>query len=266
MDRKTTDSRSVEKITNQLRKLVDTDKFQSRVLAIRVALGIPTKGIEMTQRDRDHLGDPFYIPENTTLDNGATKSSFQKQINTLTKALEDMFAIQGAFLKEVIKCYVYYNSLEFDEVAKRMPSLSKTALCEFRDWKLILMERFWNDEVDSDLATGFVDELIRGARVYPLTLGIHPDAGKEDIIAYIKANWERIKNAQTHYAIDPSKSIKNSKIKINEKNKRIQDFVYENRHLPLRKISTKLFERLGVNKDIGAVGKIRSLEIKRRKK
>jgi hypothetical protein len=266
MDKKTTDSRSVEKVTNQLRKLVDTDKFQSEVFAIRAALGIPFKGHEMTQRDRDHLGDPFYMPENTEFDNGATKSSFQKQINILTKTLEDMLAIQSAFLKEVIKGYVYYNSLEFDEIAKRMPSSSKTALCEFRDWKLILMERFWNDEVDSDLAVGFAEELIRGAKVYPLTLGIHPDAGQEDIIAYIKANWERIKNAQTRYAVDPSKSIKNSKVKINEKNKKIKDFVYENRHLSLREISTKLSEELGIDRDIGAVGKIRSLEIKRRKK
>ncbi len=265
MDEKTTDSRSVGKIANQLRKLVDTDKFQSAVLAFRAALGIPSKGLEMTQRNRDHLGDPFYVPENSLWDKRSTRAKFIKQSNLFVSSLESNLAVKShIFLNQVIKGYAYYGSLEFDEVAKQMPWSEKTALCEFKDWKLMLLERFWHGEVDPDLAPGFTEELIRGAEQYPLILRIHPDASQRDIISYIKENWNRIERAQSQYLVPKNNSVKNSKITLNEDNRKIVALVHLHPNSTLKEIKRLLKEQLGVTKTYEEVGKIRSTEKKRR--
>lgn len=263
MNKKTTDSRSVKKVLNQLRKLVDTDKFQSEVLAIRAALGIPTEGLEMTQQDRDHLGDMFYTPERAIVDK-ETKKNFIKQSNVLMRTLEDMLVVQGALLGQVIKNYVYYGSLELDETANQMPWWDKPALCEFKDWKSMLLERFWHGEVDADGAEEFVEELMLGIEQYPLILRIHPDASQRDIVSYIKNNWDQIEHAQWRYSVPKNKSVKNSKVTLNEDNRKIAALIHLYPNSTLKEIKTELQEQLGVTKSYDEIGKIRSLEKKRR--
>lgn len=264
MDKKTTDSRSVEKVLNQLRKLVDTDKFQSKVLTIRAALGIPVDGLEMTPQNKAHLGDPYYIPEGLVFEKNLQSKDFTRKVWELTGSIEDMLAVRDGLLSQIIRGYLYYDSLEVEEISSQMFWMDQPALCQFRDMGLMLSSLFKDGIVDSHRAIIFVEDLMRSAKQYPLLINIHPDATQRDIVSYIEKNWDRIERVQMKYLVSANKSLKNSKITVNQKNKDIRDFVYKNRNLSLKEISKNLAKELGEFRDEGAIGKIRSREKKRR--
>ena len=99
---------------------------------------------------------------------------------------------------------------------------------------------------------------------YPVAIRIHTDASQRDIIAFIKANWKIIEQYQKRYFNPKRKtSLKNSKTHVPKKER--DAFIYEHRHLSHKRIMTLVREQFGEPLDVGLIGKIISLEEKRRK-
>jgi hypothetical protein len=261
--KKSTDSQSVKKILNQLQNLMETEWFKTEVLKIRAELGIPAEGLAITQKDSETIGSTFYVPEKAGLAKGDETHQFIKKLNTLTKPLADRLIISSTFLREVIKCYICHNTLEIDQIARNTPYMEKTGLCVLEDRKLILQERF-RGGADPFLFPDFIEDLIADAERYPVILKLHPDFGYRDFLSYLKINWKTIQQKLSQYEVHDEKSVKNSKVEINLRNKSIKDFIYDHRHLPLKLIATRMREELGIIKDQGDISKIRGNEKKRR--
>ena len=107
---------------------------------------------------------------------------------------------------------------------------------------------------------------------YPIAIRILPGASQNAVIDFIEKNWGQIEVAQDLLlSQDPmQKRIKNSKTRVKEANRRRDDLIYANQHLSLREISQMLADRREAGEDvsdadIGYIGKIRSVERKRRK-
>lgn len=104
-------------------------------------------------------------------------------------------------------------------------------------------------------------------RMYPLAIKISPYASQRDIISFIKKLYKlEIEPSQIAYRDD---SILIGRFKERKEQKRAYyDFIFENRDLRIKKIAEKAYEKYGraFPYDQGAISKIRSLEVKRRKK
>jgi len=104
--------------------------------------------------------------------------------------------------------------------------------------------------------------------LFPLAIRISPFASQRDILDYVRKNAPMIKREQERYLNESGKirigKVKKRKEKIRGRN----DFIYENRHLPHREIMQLVMEKFGDSSDTpdqGHIGKIISLEKKRRK-
>lgn len=105
--------------------------------------------------------------------------------------------------------------------------------------------------------------LIKRFKFYPTIIKINSSASQRDIISFIKSNWNIIKAHQkkNENFTQKIKSLRNKNI---EKKKR-NDFIYQNRHLPIKNIFKMVSDKFGEVLDDGHIGKILSLEKKRRK-
>mgnify|MGYP001574856541 FL=1 len=258
------DSQSVKKVFNQLQKTIDTEWFQSEILKIRSELGVPSEGFTMTKHDRANLGSMFYIPDGVLLRGEERKTDFLRNANILIRPLIDRLVVKNTVLSEVIKSYLFYDVLEIDSVAHHFFWREKPGLCELYDQKMALQERFANNEDDEALAMSYVTELTQKSDYYPVVIRLHPEAGQRDIVDYVKKNWDRIKQVLSQYEVDRRKSVKNTKIHINSERKKIADFVYRHRQFTLKEIKAKLKDEMGISRSYEEIGKIKSLEIKRR--
>lgn len=94
-------------------------------------------------------------------------------------------------------------------------------------------------------------------KIYPVSIHINCYASKRDVLDFINKRWPDIEFMLGEYKRN------RPKIRI-RKNAKRDDFIWKNRKLPLKEIVSKLSDKLGVILDEGNIGKILSLERKRR--
>ena len=95
------------------------------------------------------------------------------------------------------------------------------------------------------------------AKKYPVALYINPEASQRQLKDFISKNWDQIKMHR--------KKGQGTFGNIRKRNKQLRnDFIYENRELPLVQIREKLRLELGEFLDDGLIGKIIQLEKKKR--
>ena len=99
--------------------------------------------------------------------------------------------------------------------------------------------------------------------LFPVRVDISPYASKRDILDFIRKNYDRIKEIQDKHKIKVIKigKIRSRKPHIQKRN----DFIYKHRHLPRREIMRLVSKKFNEVLDYGHIGKIISLEKKRRK-
>jgi hypothetical protein len=97
---------------------------------------------------------------------------------------------------------------------------------------------------------------------YPVVIRIGPYASKREIVDYInKLYMNEIEPIQNKY-----KKVGASIGKVKTRNKYFRDdFIYKNSELPHREIAKMVFKEFKEHLDVGLIGKIISLEKKRRK-
>ena len=222
-----------KKLWNYFFDLVKSDSFQNRILEVRKKYNIPEKGfpeqelLEIYNKNKDGYEDMFVEIEDI-----CTKYALH---------FDDWYSI--------IKHYLLSNELWSNSYDKHKN------LCVVSD--SIEEELIQSNKHNSCISCKNRD------KIYPVAIKLSPYASERDILDYVKKNFFIIKSHQEKY--------KNPEIKIGKvkrKKQSIQDrnnFIYENRKLSLNKIKELVKEKFSEVLDYEYIGKIKSMEIKKRK-
>jgi len=156
-----------------------------------------------------------------------------------------------------------YDLCWVDDIIEKKACRKLDNLCKNKHFDYL--ENRDNKEQD-ETTNNFVDDFRKKSdEKYPISIRVSPYASQNEIVDYIKKRWEFIKELQDFYRKSNVKigRVKKKNPKVQERN----DFIYQNRKLPLKKISKLVSdqEKWGDGPDIGHIGKIISLEKKKRK-
>lgn len=224
------------KMWNYFQAIAKTDYFVNKIKTLRKDCEIPENGFECPSESWPLPPTGFNRKHHTKLHSGLEEICKKYSLHYL-----DWF---GA-----IEMYLFYNKLE-----DPIHNTNAGDLCYIADLVLEKEDPFGkNTQENDDLS-------------YPLAIRVSPYASQRDIIDFVKKTYKfGIKELQNKYKAKEVKigKIKSKKSDIQARN----EFIYENRNLPRRKIMEMVLEKFG-NKlavDYGYIGKIISLEKKRRK-
>lgn len=140
--------------------------------------------------------------------------------------------------------YAYYGKLI-------EPEMNVGHLCLLTDLKEERDDPFSKDVQDDD------------DRYFPIGIRINPYASQRDILDYIKRIYPAIRQMQDKYKNKYSRIGRFKKR--NLKKERRNDFIYNIKNLRLKKIAMRVGKKFNEELDEGHIGKIISLERKRRK-
>lgn len=257
-------SQGERKLHNQLQKFSETETFQSAVQQIRNDAGIPPRGFVLTLEDRKCLADAFYLPQ--VIKKGDEKRRMIKTINIGTNPLMKILGVSTLYYRILFKNYVCFGDFFHEEISNSLPRAYYDDQCQLVDAREELYEIVPENEEDPDMEHIYVEQIRRSAGQHPIMIRIRPDASQRDILDFIKRNGERIRILQEKYQNDIGLGVKHGKTRSNQKIRSRNNFIYQNAKLPLKQIAILLRTNGFPVLDEGHIGKILSLENKRRNK
>lgn len=240
-----------EKLKNYLDAFIESDFFQKKIKKLRIKYHIPPMGFDSNAITTNNYPDSylFHLPKELVLKKQG--SSLLRSINIDVRDIAKHFPVGGEYLKTFFKLYLFYNKKFY---FSNYSFLRKSNLCNLVD----LREEF--EEYDG-AENFYIDLINHRIKEYPIAIMIQPNASQRDIVNYIERNWSDFFIRIMKYR------NKNQLGKIKNKRRKERDlFIYEHRHLPRKEIA-RLVNTKFLNQaiDYGNVGKIISLERKRRK-
>lgn len=250
-----------QKLLNYMDRFIDSDYFQNYMIALRKRFEIPLNGFKLPKELRNRLirnatlDKFFHIPE--ALKN--RKHNILKDVNMALKDLTKKFPIDDIQILFVFKIYLFYNTKLYEALEG---GIDEVNLCRIEDIKDEL-EEYDFLAPPQDVVAIFK----RKFKNYPIALKLHPSISQRDLLNYIKHYWPIISFYLGQYKDKKSMlgKIRNGNSQIKRRNK----FIYEHRNLRYKKIVSLVGEHFPENIskaiDEGSVGKIISLERKKRK-
>ncbi|MFA6533169.1 MAG: hypothetical protein WCT22_04200 [Patescibacteria group bacterium] len=226
-------SQGCKKMWNYFLAITKTDYFLQTIGELRKKYNIPPEGFK--PKDKYYVFPP----------SGFSFEDFMKLGDEIRDKICKKYKLHGFDYGEVIQEYVYYGFLH------PISQLNACGLFYTYDFILDKEEPFGEMVQESD------------DMAYPIAIRMSPYATQRDLINYIKTVWDDEIDFLRKKYTDPN--IKIGKIKfrkpqIQERN----DFIYKNRNLPIKRIR-KLLALQKIYLDDGHIGKVISLEKKRRK-
>ncbi len=228
-----------KKLWRLVQDLVQKESFQKSILKLRKEYHIPANGFEITENPSTHppseweYSNPFGVK--------------MKELGSIRKKLINLFVDYSLLPQDwvsVFEQYLFYNKLYLPV------SPNSHDLCFVSD-SLTKKDSTGKDISKAEIST------------YPVTLHISPDASKRDILDYVKKIFKtEIEPMQNTYKKKNSSAI-NSR-KRNPVIQQRKEFIYQNQDWSLKDIQKGLEKETGEIIDIGLVGKIKSLENKKR--
>lgn len=261
-----------KKILLQFVRFTETDLFAQEVKRIRKAVGLPKNGIKSTSDDIKNLHNIARVPDKFPKEKKGEDYRYPFEIlDSESRKLVDRLPINNIYLSSLVKYKIIFDRFFYEELENFKNYFHEANVCEISDAESELTEyapdpvftgEEYRDHPQTDILAG---KLLR----YPIAIRIHPDASQRDVTDFIKKHWNKIKSYQDQY-IDKNRvaSFRNSKTKINQRNKERNNFIYENKDLPKKEIMHLLAKKYGWDNalDYAYIGTIISLEDKRRKK
>jgi len=242
-------SQGYEKLRSYFKEVIRTESFQKQIDSIRKKHNIPLDGFAF---DNNYM--PLGLPAKWHLENKndfMATLSISRDIRKLCRRL-DLYDSDPWM--EILWDYIVYN----DSVFIFNPSAYAYDLCLITDGMRPMKDFDPEDPEDKHLFSGLS---FNTHIAFPVAIIISPYASKRDILDFVSKNFKGIELLQKKYQ---KKGIKIGKIKIKSKEKRDQ-FIYEHKGMPLKKIRKLVWQRFGETLDDGHVGKILSKETKKRK-
>lgn len=237
-------SSGMKKLSNYFTDLLKRDNFQNKIKAIKDKYKIPYEGLPYEGDKSDQMVDAFLDMENVEqeIDNLATSFGLYDY------SWHSFFGTYILFNRSSFKDYPYY-ALNFD-------------LCHLEEYPNNELDEFTENSTEEE-QNYEQERKIRKNKEFPVAIRISPYASERDIIDFIKKNFSEIEAHQSMYRSDKIKigKVKKKKSSIQERN----DFIYANRNLPRKKIMMMVTDKFKETLDYGHIGKIISLETKKRK-
>jgi len=223
-----------KKLKNYFIQIAKTELFENEVKRIRKKWKIPENGYNENPC-------PGYIPNEWPycFDHNATKN-YNKDLTILAKK----FNLYGPYWECVFSDIVFV-----DATVTLGEFLGAFDIC-------YLENEYYKKEKKKDQ-----DNL---KKMFPVVLRISPHASIRDIHNYINSFSNEIKSLQKSCLTEKNKKVG----KVRSKKEHIQErnnFIYENRNLPRKKIMEMVTKEFKECLDYGHIGKIISLENKKRK-
>lgn len=255
-------NQSQQKIVNYIEAYIDTESFQNEIKSLRKNWGIPPNGFHISKKsmllllkNAPSVNFIYYRPKEI-------RNIPLKIINLSIKNLIRDIRIDGFGLSNFFKFYLFYNKKCYLIMFGRN-GVNETDLCAVERIKFDLEELCFlttPNEVIEIIKKHFDN--------YPVAIKIHPSTSLRDLIGYIKKNWRYISFLLEEYK---DKNSKLGKLRIrNQEIKKRDEFIYKKRRLSRKElaslVSKNFSKELSKPIDHGSVGKIISLEKKRRKK
>jgi hypothetical protein len=251
-------NQSQQKLVNYLDEFIDSDYFQEIIIKLRKELGIPKNGLKEKIDYKNLYNYAFFIPK-ALKPNNSNKTNILKSINVGLKDARKKFPLKDMSISIFFQLYLFYNK-KFYNTPKIIPN--EVDLCQVVD-----MLEFAEEYSYPILEENGVQFLKNYFNDNPVILKIHPNMTQRDLVGYIKDHWPIINAYQDRY--------KNTKLKLGKirtKNPSIKtrnDYIYKNRNKTRSEISSLVSlnfpQELSNSIDAGSVGKIISIERKRRK-
>lgn len=237
-----------QKLLNYLVDFINSDNFQKQITEIRKRFGIPMSGYPVGPKDEEAIKNLkiFYFPE------GFTKEK-SRDVKIGLRKMISKFPVSGYKITFGFFIYLVHNIVK-TELFEEEFLLNN--LCNLVDMKEFISEREGMPEI-------IEKDMQEMTTKHPIALFIRPEATQRDIVDYVKEVWAYIEIYKCKYLDKKSKvgKIKRKDEKIKERN----DFIYKNRHLPRKEIMRMITDTFDEIIDYGHIGKIISLEIKKRK-
>lgn len=194
----------------------------------------------------------WFIPEELIKATKKSKARLISEINKPVIAFLEGLGIKSFYISNLLRMYVIFNAtvpvvfedMVFSDDLLSLENLSLD-LCFYSKGDLASLNQLY-------------ENLEERSQKYPVALYINPMASKREIMDFLSRNWWAVTgNSSKAQPFNPTKTRK-------KKNKSRDDFIYENRSLPRKKIMSLVTDKFKETLDYGHIGKIISLEKKRR--
>ncbi|MFA6096858.1 MAG: hypothetical protein WC788_04490 [Candidatus Paceibacterota bacterium] len=234
-------SKGVQKMWNYFLEITKNEYFVETIKELRNKYKIPDKGF-----GPDPDGHYSMPPHNLILENNF--NSYNNLRNDIIEKICKKYKLHYFDFSDVILQYIYYNKLY------PIYELSACGLFRVEDVIEEKIEPFGELFQKSD------------DMAYPISIRISPYASQRDIVDFIKNKtiWKReIEYLQNKYK---DKNIKIGKIKAKKQlTQKRNQFIYSNKSLPRKRIKELVSNKFKTDLDYEYIGKIISMEKKRRK-
>lgn len=250
------------KIALFLERLFVTHVIQDQVLSLRKELGVAPSGIELDKKALDStLRNPFvYLPK--TLSAKARKQANVGLIGIRKRV--PVTSIRG--IEIALNLFLFHDAYDIEFLSYLFPL---SDLCRIENSKSLeqLARR------DFEILDYYIQHIAHEDDYYPLKIQISKFAGQRDVIDFVKKNWHEInqqllgdREFSSSYNFSETENLLSKGRVRNLEDKERNTLLYENRHLSMRE-KKALIKKVypGVLLDDGEIGKIISLERKRRK-
>lgn len=235
------------------------DKVVEFVKEYRKILGLPEKGLSLTEKDvkefNDYMIPSFFLPKklNPFLKK-LPKGESIRILNTCKAFVGQELGVESIYVEMMLR-----NFLVFNEVVK----IPQEIFYLHSQDDLLRIENF-ADEIScfsdkSKFMLEFMyDQYKSVGKKFPIAIFINPEATQNQVKDFISKNWERIES-QKNKSKSKLSGIRTKRRQV------VNDFIYNNKELPIAKIRSKLADEMNEFLDDGHIGKIIQLEKKRRK-
>lgn len=242
-------NQSALKIKSYFESFIRKEEILEKILLLRKEINIPRKGFPLKKNALEEIKEfsIFYFPVKLPIEE--RKVLFRK-INKGIKEIAKAFDFQNSNLLFLLKIFLYHNRVP-EQLFER---LNTNGNCAVRNQRSDFLE------ISEDKYLRYLEKETQN---YPVSINLTSFASQRNILDFVKRNWAIIEYFQKENLPKTStlKRIKRRKPSIQKRD----DFIYKNKHLPLKEIRALLAKKK-LFLDDGLISKIISLEKKRRKK
>ncbi|MFH1711901.1 MAG: hypothetical protein ABH846_01545 [Patescibacteria group bacterium] len=248
-------TKAEKKTLLQFKRNVDTEEFKSLVAEIRKEAGVPKDGWKLTEADMQNLNNIYWVPEGLGDGIAFGDEGVIRKCNRLVWKLDKFLVIDSFFYRHILRLHVFFNEFLFNELLEQAPHLGWSSLCELIDahneLHKILPENsyFYRDfngragfdlEHDAFFAKQYLMQISDKVDQYPIVIRIHPEAGQNVIVDFIKKNWKYIEAMQDQYVGKKQQSLKHGKTKVNPKVQERNQIIIQNKEKTAKEINAIL--------------------------
>ncbi len=239
-------------------EFIRKEKVVYFVKEYRKFLGLPKDGLILTDKDIEEFNNfiipALFIPKKLKpFLNKLPKGETIRIINTCKAFVGQELGVESIYIEMMLRNFLIFNEvikipqeifyLHSEDDLLRIESFEKEISC-FSDKSQFMLE--------------FMYEQYKSVgKKFPIAIFINPEATQNQIKDFISKNWDYIKSQRNRGKGGLSRMRTKRRQKVN-------DFIYNNKELPIAKIRSKLAKELREFLDDGHIGKIIQLEKKKR--